>query len=60
MSLVEISRQFDDMTLALLRSCIGHEFKAYSGYCLFDEADHIGPAPRDQKSDALFHRRRPV
>lgn len=41
MSLVEICRQFDDMTLALLRSCIGHELKSYSGYCLFDEADHI-------------------
>lgn len=41
MSLIEISRQFDDAALALLRSCIGRELVAYEGYCLDGESDHI-------------------
>lgn len=41
MSLIEIGRQFDDATLALLRSCIGRELVAYEGYCLDGESDHI-------------------
>lgn len=41
MSLIEISRQFDDATLALLRSCVGRELVAYEGYCLDGESDHI-------------------
>ncbi len=41
MSLIEISRRFDDMTLELLRSCIGRELVAYEGYCLEGEGDHI-------------------
>lgn len=41
MSLVEIGRQFDDTTLAALRSCIGHDLRSYSGYCLLDEAEHV-------------------
>lgn len=46
MSLIEIGRQFDDMTLALLRSCIGLTLHAYSGYCLFGQDDHIYKAAR--------------
>lgn len=41
MSLMEISKQFDDATLELLRSCIGNELLSYEGYCLDGEADHI-------------------
>lgn len=37
MSLIEISRQFDDMALELLRSCVGRELVSYEGYRL-DEA----------------------
>lgn len=39
MSLMEISRLFDDAALALLRSCSGRELVAYEGYCL--EGDHV-------------------
>ncbi len=41
MSLIEISKQFDDMTLALLRSCIGHELVAHEAYCLHGEGENI-------------------
>lgn len=42
MALIEISRQFDDMALELLRSCIGRELVSYEGYCLDgDGDDHI-------------------
>lgn len=41
MSLIEISRQFDDASLELLRSCIGNELCAYEGYCLEGETDHF-------------------
>lgn len=41
MSLIEISRQFDDATLALLHSCMGRELCAYEGYCLAGERDHF-------------------
>lgn len=51
MSLIEISRQFDDSTLALLRSCIGHELESYAGYCLFDEADHVYKTARLEFDD---------
>lgn len=34
MSLIEISRQFDDMALELLRSCAGRELVSYEGYRL--------------------------
>lgn len=46
MSLIEISRQFDDAALDLLRSCIGRELVAYEGYCLEGERDHIYKAAR--------------
>lgn len=42
MSLIEISRQFDDAALELLRSCIGRELVSYEGYCIDgEEANHI-------------------
>lgn len=41
MSLIEISRQFDDATLEYLRSCIGHELVSYEGYCLEGESGHM-------------------
>lgn len=41
MGLIEISRQFDDATLALLHSCAGHELISYEGYSLLDDGDHL-------------------
>ena len=41
MSLIEISKQFDEAELALLRSCIGRELVGYEGYSIDDDGDHI-------------------
>lgn len=41
MSLIEISRQLDDTSLDLLRSCMGNELLSYEGYCLEGEDDHF-------------------
>lgn len=41
MSLIEISKQFDEAELALLRSCIGRELLSYEGYSIDDDGDHI-------------------
>lgn len=41
MSLIEISKQFDDMTLELLRSCIGRELVSYEGYYLVGDDGHL-------------------
>lgn len=41
MSLIEISRQFDDAAMALLRAQIGRELRSYEGFVLHDGEDHI-------------------
>ena len=41
MSLIEISKQFDDTTLRAFRSCIGHVLVSCDAYCLNGESEHI-------------------
>lgn len=41
MSLIEISRQFDDASLALLRSCLGRELVGFEGYSLEADGEHF-------------------